>query len=169
MAVQFRVLHTNKIIEKGFELQKQALQGKIVVPKNITDRMNRADFNMEITCALCKGHINCLQSQCPVRYAHTKIINMLFMMDEVMQRFEIELYDKEAQLPPEQHTEEFLNTWWYQEFKNLDLFPYVSEEDVLADSLQDLLALFQEAIDHTNNPSPITGLDKIKKKLFGGN
>lgn len=167
MAVQFRVLHTDKIIEKGFELQKQALQGKIVVPKNITDRMNRADFNMETTCRICKGHIKCLQSQCPVRYAHTKIVNMLFMMDEIIQQFEVELYDKEAQLPPEQRTEKFLNTWWYQEFKNLDLFPYVSEEDVLTDSLQDLLALFQEAVDRVNNPGTTTGLDKIKN-LFGG-
>lgn len=170
MAIQFRTLHRNPILEKGYELQKVCLGGKITTPQDIEKRMDSADLNMRNTCEYCKGGIKCLQSQCPVKYAHIKTIGILLDMDEALQKFESQFFEEEENykqiLDPELSEEELnkeLSNWWYRQYKALDIFPYV---DAREENLQDLLALYKEAIDKANNPA--TGLHKIKK-LFGGN
>ena len=170
MAIQFRTLHRNPILEKGYELQKVCLGGKITTPQDIEKRMDSADLNMRNTWEYCKGGIKCLQSQCPVKYAHIKVISMLLDMDEALQKFESKFFEEEENykqiLDPSLSEEELskeLSNWWYRQYKALDIFPYV---DAREENLQDLLALYKEAIDKVNNPT--TGLQKIKK-LFGGN
>lgn len=170
MAIQFRPLHRNPILEKGYELQKVCLGGKITTPQDIENRMDSADLNMRNTCEYCKGSIKCLQSQCPVKYAHIKVICTLLDMDETLQKFESKFFEEEENykqiLNPSLSEEELrkeLSNWWYRQYKALDIFPYV---DAREENLQDLLALYKEAMDKVNNP--VTGLDKIKK-LFGGN
>lgn len=170
MAIQFRTLHKNPILEKGYELQKVCLGGKINTPQDIEKRMDTASHNMEASCAYCKGSIKCLQSQCPVKYAHIKTISILLDMDEVFQKLEAQLFNKEedfkqtiCELTEEEQQKE-LSNWWYQKYKELDIFPYV---DAREESLQDLLALYTEAVEKANT-SKHTGLDKIKT-LFGGN
>jgi hypothetical protein len=95
MAIQFRTLHRNPILEKGYELQKICLGGKITTPQDIEKRMDSADLNMRNTCEYCKGGIKCLQSQCPVKYAHIKVISILLDMDEVLQKFEAQFFEEE--------------------------------------------------------------------------
>ena len=170
MAIQFRTLHRNPILEKGYELQKVCLGGKITTPQDIEKRMDSADLNMRNTCEYCKGGIKCLQSQCPVKYAHIKVISTLLDMDETLQKFESKFFEEEENykqiLDPSLSEEELgkeLSNWWYRQYKALDIFPYV---DAREENLQDLLALYKEAIEKAN--SPATGLHKIKK-LFGGN
>ena len=170
MAIQFRTLHRNPILEKGYELQKICLGGKITTPQDIEKRMDTADLNMRNTCEYCKGGIKCLQSQCPVKYAHIKVISTLLDMDEVLQKFEVQFFEEEENYKKilddtltEEELRKELSSWWYRQYKALDIFPYV---DAREENLQDLLALYKEAIEKANNP--ITGLNKIKK-LFGGN
>lgn len=172
MAIQFRTLHRNPILEKGYELQKVCLGGKITTPQIIEERLNTACRNMGTSCEYCKGSMKCLQAQCPVQYAHVKIVNLLFEMDEVFQQFETTISTKEeefkqtiSELTQDEQQKE-LSNWWYQQYKALDAFPYVDPMDAREENLQDLLALYKEAIEKAN--SPATGLDKIKK-LFGGN
>lgn len=170
MAIQFRTLHRNPILEKGYELQKICLGGKITTPQDIEKRMDSADLNMRNTCEYCKGGIKCLQSQCPVKYAHIKVISILLDMDEVLQKFEAQFFEEEENYKKildntmtDDELRKELSSWWYRQYKALDIFPYV---DAREENLQDLLALHKEAIEKANNP--ITGLDKIKK-LLGGN
>lgn len=168
MAIQFRALCRNNVLEKGYELQKVCLGGKINTPQDIERRMDTASHNMEASCAYCKGSIKCLQSQCPVKYAHIKTISILLDMDEIFQKLESQLFDKESEFKQticelsEEERQKELSIWWYQQYKELDIFPYV---DAKEEKLQDLIALYKEAIEKANNP--ITGLDKIKK-IFGG-
>lgn len=170
MAIQFRTLHRNPILEKGYELQKICLGGKITTPQDIEKRMDSADLNMRNTCEYCKGGIKCLQSQCPVKYAHIKVISILLDMDEVLQKFEAQFFEEEENYKKilddtmtDDELRKELSSWWYRQYKALDIFPYV---DAREENLQDLLALHKEAIEKANNPT--TGLDKIKK-LLGGN
>ena len=173
MAVQFRTLHRNPVLEKGYELQKVCLGGKINTPQDIERRMDTADMNMRNTCEYCKGGIKCLLSQCPVKYAHVKIVNLLLDMDEVFQKFETTMLDEEDKFKQsiselsEDEQNKAISNWWYHQYKRLDMFPYVDSMDARDDSLRELLALYQEAIDKSNNPGVMTGLDKIKT-FFGG-
>ena len=169
MAIQFRALHYNSILEKGYELQKVCLGGKINTPQDIEKRMDTASHNMEASCAYCKGSMKCLQSQCPVKYAHIKIISILLDMDEVFQKLETQLFNKEEEFKQtireftEDDQQKELSKWWYYQYKELDVFPYV---DAKEESLQDLIELYKEAIEKSDTSN--TGLSKIKK-LFGGN
>lgn len=168
MAIQFRTLHRNPILEKGYELQKVCLGGKINTPQDIEKRIDTASHNMEASCVYCKGNIKCLQSQCPVKYAHIKIISILLDMDEVFQKMETQLFNEEEKFKQtiselsEDEQQKELSNWWHNQYKELDIFPYV---DAKEESLQDLLALYKEAIDSAKTSN--TGLSKLKK-LFGG-
>jgi hypothetical protein len=170
MAIQFRAIHRNPILEKGYELQKVCLGGKINTPQDIEKRMDTADLNMRNTCEYCKGGIKCLQSQCPVKYAHIKVISILLDMDDILQKFESKFFEEEENYKKildntlsEEELSKELSSWWYRQYKLLDIFPYV---DAKEEGLQDLLALYKEAIEKANT-SKQTGLDKIKN-LFGG-
>ena len=170
MAIQFRALYRNYVLEKGYDLQKVCLGGKITTPQDIEKRMDSADLHMRNTCEYCKGSIKCLQSQCPVKYAHVKVISVLLDMDEVFQKSESQLFNKEEQFKQtileltEDEQQQALSNWWYQQYRELDYFPYVNARE---ENLQDLLALYKEAVEKSNTGNQ-TGLNKIKK-LFGGN
>ena len=172
MAIQFRALHRNNVLEKGYDLQKVCLGGKITTPQDIEKRMDTACRNMKTSCAYCTGNIKCLQSQCPVQYAHVKIVNLLFEMDEVFQQFEATVFTKEEEFKQtiseltEDEQQTALSNWWYQQYKALDVFPYVDPMDAREENLQDLLALYKEAIDSAKTSN--TGLSKLKK-IFRGN
>ena len=91
-------------------------------------------------------------------------------LTEVLQKFEVQFFEEEENYKKilddtltEEELRKELSSWWYRQYKALDIFPYV---DAREENLQDLLALHKEAIEKANNP--ITGLNKIKK-LFGGN
>jgi hypothetical protein len=169
MAIQFRTIHRNPILEKGYELQKVCLGGKIITPQDIERRMDTSSRNMEASCVYCKGTIKCLLSQCPVKYAHIKTINILLDMDEVFQKMETQLFNEEEKFKQtiselsEDEQQKELSNWWYNQYKELDIFPYV---DAKEESLQDLLSLYKEVIEKTKTSN--TGLSKLKK-LFGGN
>ena len=153
MAVQFKALYKNAYLEKGFDLQKVCLGGKIITPEYVTQRMDTADECMNITCLKCK--IACLENQCPVKYAHREVLRILFKVDELFQSVEEKLFDKEKEFIkqiPDDYTDEerqsAINRWWFNAYSMLDLFPYV---DAKEETLEYLTGLYQEGIDRAND------------------
>lgn len=145
MATQFRPLYTNGIIEKGFNLQKVCLGGKIETSEDVSKRLDTAQENMFTTCFKCK--IACLEEQCPVKNAHRQIMKILFKIDD------------NIFIPLEKENP--------METAKTDIFPYIDANEY---SLDWILEFYNEGLDKfnkQNNPGPITGLDKIKT-FFGG-
>lgn len=153
MAVQFKALYKNAHLERGYDLQKVCLGGKIITPEYVTQRMDTADECMTITCLKCK--IACLENQCPVKYAHREVLRILFKVDELFQSIEEKLFDKEKefiQRIPDDYTDEerqaLIDRWWFNTYNLLDLFPYV---DAKEETLEYLTGLYQEGIDRAND------------------
>ena len=76
--------------ENSIGFQKCCLGGKIVNQEDVNNRLDTADDNFFNSCWRCfmKGHkINgqCDTDSCPVKYAHRRVVNMLFKISDAIQ------------------------------------------------------------------------------------
>ena len=76
--------------ERSIEFQKCCLGGKINTQDDISSRLDTSEDNFMNSCWKCfmKGHkINgqCDTDSCPVKYAHRRVMNMLFKISDTLQ------------------------------------------------------------------------------------
>ena len=95
---QARIMLNYTFEEKSIGFQKCCLGGKITSQEDVNKRLDSAETNFFNSCWKCfmKGHKihgQCDTDGCPVKYAHRRVINMLFKLSDILEE------NPEADLP----------------------------------------------------------------------